>query len=258
MPCSCCCHLVLTPPVHVLRCRLDSSFPGRWLARHNEWLAGNFTAAKEKLAQELAANMTTALVNIKGIIDDLRKLNATGMPQKSLNAFAKMYPFQKCDNGATGSATGAPGAGGSSSSNIGVGTLLASRFLPNAAALLKGDGAVPLPDGAVITPTTAPAPPPPQPTSSSSGGAMPPPASAGMMPAASPPPPQPTTTTSSGDGMVQPSTGAGMAPAAAPAPPSPTSGSGDGTMTPAGGAGTKRHPTKHRKGGKGHRRMMQL
>lgn len=112
--------------------RIDNLFPGIWVETHNNWLTGNFTAAKEALVQEIVANMTTTLQDVKGIIDRLTQLGTIGMPAGSLNAFLESYPLQKCD-AATSSATAAT---------------------TGRSPALKGDGAVPLPAGAVLTPPT--------------------------------------------------------------------------------------------------------
>jgi hypothetical protein len=111
------------------------------MGAHNDWLVGNYTAAKAALVTELHTNMTTTLANVAGIIDKLNQLATVGMPAKSLNAFIQSYPLQACDSGASSTATA---------------TAAARQFLPGARALLKGDGMLPLPEGAT------PVPPPPR------------------------------------------------------------------------------------------------
>jgi hypothetical protein len=108
---------------------------------HNKWLEGNFTAAKDAVAQEMRTNMTTALANVKAIIDDLNKLATIGMPAKSLNAFFTSYPLQKCDGAP-------PTTPGSTPFDI-------TRFLPGAQKLLIGDGLLPLPMGATPVPPSS-------------------------------------------------------------------------------------------------------
>lgn len=110
--------------------RIDNHFPGDWIVAHNNWLWGNYTAAKEALAQSILANVTTTLKDVKTIIGQLTQLGTIGMPAGSLNAFLESYPLQKCD--ALNPITTAAAAGSTAS--------------------LKGDGAVPLPAGAVLTP----------------------------------------------------------------------------------------------------------
>jgi hypothetical protein len=119
----------------LLLCSVDTSFPGNWMAQHNAWLQSNYTAAQAALTQELVTNMTTMLADVKGIIDKLTQLSQVGMPAASLNAFDDFYPLQTCDvAGISGAAISRPPA------------------------LLKGDGKMPLPKGAVVKPPAPAAP----------------------------------------------------------------------------------------------------
>lgn len=207
--------------VCVCLCRIDNLFPGRWVDQHNQWLQGNFTAAKEALAQEVYTNMTNTLKDVKGIVDRLNQLATIGMPQGSLNAFLKSYPLQQCDAIAP-STTAAAGRGLSK--------------------LLAGDGAVPLPDGAVLKPAAAPAAPvvapsPPMPATSVQGGMPPAPAAPGsdVMPPApatpveAPMPPMPASPVAAPmPPMASPSVAGGMSPppasqAVGTTPPAPAS-----------------------------------
>lgn len=107
---------------------------------HNKWLEANYTAALEPLVPELHASITTALADVKGVIDNLNALAAVGMPATSRNAFSLSYPLQKCD--VPTPLTGAQAAAG-------------HQFLPGAEALLKGDGSMPLPAGSEpVSPAT--------------------------------------------------------------------------------------------------------
>jgi hypothetical protein len=108
---------------------------------HDNWLMGNYTAAKAALVQELHTNITNTLANVAGIIANLQKLNTVGMPAKSLNAFAFAgYPLQTCDGTTTAASA----------------TAATSQSMKALRAMLKGDGLLPLPLDAT------PVPPPPR------------------------------------------------------------------------------------------------
>ena len=99
---------------------------------HNLLLQDSYAKAKEQLAQQLLANVTAALKDVKGTIDNLNELKRVGMPAFSLKIFATSYPMQQCNVYSTSTASAAAAATAS----------------PGNA--LIGDGAMPLPPGAVL------------------------------------------------------------------------------------------------------------
>lgn len=116
-------------------CRLDNAFQGQWQQKHDTALLTSFASAKEALAQELLANMTLALKDVKGIWDDLVQLSKVGMPASTFDAFATTYPLQVCDAVTTTSNKATAAAG--------------------AASMISTTGRPPLPKGAVLVPAAA-------------------------------------------------------------------------------------------------------